>query len=109
MATAVTEARTNITAYHLKDGRCLYLLAEGRLVNLAAGDGHPAEIMDLSFALQILSLLHLIEAEKEGGLAAGVYNVPQKIDYLVAQLALEAYGVRIDTLTDEQKRYLNSW
>ncbi|NLM37991.1 MAG: adenosylhomocysteinase, partial [Firmicutes bacterium] len=109
MATAVTEARPNITAYHLKDGRCLYLLAEGRLVNLAAGDGHPAEIMDLSFALQILSLLHLIDTAKEGGLAAGVYQVPQKIDHLVAQLALEANGVKIDTLTEDQKRYLNSW
>ncbi|HHT04725.1 MAG TPA: adenosylhomocysteinase [Hydrogenispora sp.] len=109
MAKAVTEARTNITAYHLKDGRRLYLLAEGRLVNLAAGDGHPAEIMDLSFALQILSLLYVIEAEKEGGLAAGVYNVPQKIDHLVAQLALEANGVKIDTLSADQQRYLNSW
>lgn len=109
MADTVNEVRTNITAYHLKDGRDLYLLAEGRLVNLAAGDGHPAEIMDLSFALQILSLLYLVAEDKEGGLAAGVYHVPPKIDQLVAQLALEARGVRIDTLSEAQNAYLKSW
>jgi adenosylhomocysteinase len=93
----------------LKDGRRLYLLAEGRLVNLAAGDGHPAEIMDLSFALQILSLLYLVEQEKDSPLPAGVYNVPAKIDQTVAWLALEARGVQIDTLSTAQKKYLNSW
>ncbi|HEY8391377.1 MAG TPA: adenosylhomocysteinase [Capillibacterium sp.] len=109
MAVEIREARPNITAYRFKDGRELYLLAEGRLVNLAAGDGHPAEIMDLSFALQVLSLLYLATEQGEGQLKAGVYPVPQKIDYLVARLALEARGVRIDTLSEEQNSYLNSW
>ncbi len=109
MAVEISEARTKITAYHLKDGRRLYLLAEGRLVNLAAGDGHPAEIMDLSFALQILSLLYLVGQDKDGPIPAGVYNVPAKIDQTVAWLALEARGIRIDTLSEAQKKYLNSW
>ncbi len=109
MAVEIKEVRPKITAYRLKDGRDLYLLAEGRLVNLAAGDGHPAEIMDLSFALQILSLLYLATEKQEEKLKAGVYPVPQKIDYLVARLALEARGVKIDTLSDEQNAYLNSW
>jgi adenosylhomocysteinase len=109
MATRIEEVRPKITAYRLHDGRRLYLLAEGRLVNLAAGDGHPAEIMDLSFALQILSLVYLATEKKEGELKAGVYPVPQKIDHLVAHLALEARGIKIDHLTEEQNTYLNSW
>ena len=107
LAIESTEARKNITEYRLEDGRRLYLLAEGRLVNLAAGDGHPVEIMDLSFALQILSLLYL---EKQAGkLAPGLYPVPPETDRLVAELALEAFGVRIDSLTASQEKYLNSY
>jgi len=98
------EVRRNIIEYRLEDGRRLYLLGEGRLVNLAAGDGHPAEIMDLSFALQTLSVLYL--KEKGPDLAAGVYSVPQELDRDVAELALEANGVRIDTLTKAQVDYL---
>jgi adenosylhomocysteinase len=109
MAVEISEARPKITAYQRKDGRRLYLLAEGRLVNLAAGDGHPAEIMDLSFALQILSLLYLVGEGKDSPIPAGVYNVPAKIDQTVARLALEARGVQIDTLSAAQKEYLNSW
>ncbi|HBG16965.1 MAG TPA: adenosylhomocysteinase, partial [Firmicutes bacterium] len=109
LAVEVSEARKNITEYRLADGRKLYLLAEGRLVNLAAGDGHPAEIMDLSFALQILSLLYLESLNREGRLVAGLYSVPQETDCLVARLALEAFGVQIDALTEAQQKYLNSW
>lgn len=107
LAVEKTEARKNITEFRLDDGRRLYLLAEGRLVNLAAGDGHPAEIMDLSFALQILSLLYL--EQQEGKLAPGLYPVPPETDRLVARLALEAFGVRIDALTNSQEKYLNSF
>ncbi len=107
LAVEKTEARKNITEYRLADGRRLYLLAEGRLVNLAAGDGHPVEIMDLSFALQILSLLYL--KDQAGKLAPGLYPVPPETDRLVAGLALEAFGIRIDTLTASQEKYLNSF
>ncbi|NLW56139.1 MAG: adenosylhomocysteinase [Firmicutes bacterium] len=107
LAVEKREARKNITEFRFDDGRRLYLLAEGRLVNLAAGDGHPVEIMDLSFALQILSLLYL--EEQAGKLTPGLYPVPSETDQLVARLALEAFGVRIDTLTASQEKYLNSF
>lgn len=96
-------ARNNIMAYEIGD-KTLYLLAEGRLVNLAAGDGHPAEIMDLSFALQALSVRHLIE--NKGKLENNVYHVPADIDRYVAELKLKAMGIRIDALTDAQKKYM---
>lgn len=96
-------ARNNITAYKL-DGKELYVLGEGRLVNLAAADGHPAEIMDLSFAIQALSLKYLLS--KKGQLEPKVYNVPEEIDKHVAKLKLKAMGIEIDTLTEEQYRYL---
>ena len=105
MAIESREARHNITEYRLPDGRRLYLLGEGRLVNLAAGDGHPAEIMDLSFALQVLSVLYLNEKGRQ--LSPGVYSVPQELDRQVAELALAANGVKIDTLTTEQINYIN--
>lgn len=105
MAVESKEARHNITEYRLQDGRRLYLLGEGRLVNLAAGDGHPAEIMDLSFALQVLSVLYL--NEQGGRLSAGVYSVPEELDRQVAELALAAKGIKIDTLTKEQIDYIN--
>ena len=109
LAVEICEARKNITEYQMTDGRRIYLLAEGRLVNLAAGDGHPAEIMDLSFALQILSLLFLEQENEAGRLKPGLYPVPPETDQLVAHLALEASGVQIDSLTSEQQEYLNSW
>lgn len=99
--------RKNIEGYVMKDGRVLNLLAEGRLVNLASGDGHPAEIMDMSFALQALSARYLVK--NEGKLEKKVYNVPEEIDRRVASMKLEAMGITIDKLTEEQERYLQSW
>ena len=87
------------------DGRKLYLLAEGRLVNLAAGDGHPAEIMDLSFGVQFFSQLHLLQHHEE--LKNDVYLMPEEINTRLANIKLEALGVKIDTLTEEQRKYLN--
>lgn len=100
------QPRANIGQYRLPDGRRIYLLAEGRLVNLAAGDGHPAEIMDLSFALQFLSLKYLTENR---GLPREVITLPPEIDRQVALLKLQALGVTIDELTPEQYSYLRSW
>lgn len=99
--------RHNIEEYELNDGRKIYLLAEGRLVNLAAGDGHPAEIMDMTFALQALSLAFVNEKYKEIG--ADVVFVPAELDEKVAQLKLKTLGISIDTLSEEQKSYLASW
>jgi len=96
--------RPNIERFTLSDGRRLYLLAGGRLVNLAAGDGHPVEIMDLSFALQALSAVYL--AQKGRGLAKRVYPVPPELDREVAELKLASLGLSIDRLTAEQCRYL---
>ncbi|MFO7849506.1 MAG: adenosylhomocysteinase [Spirochaetia bacterium] len=100
------EARNNIRCYTMKDGRRVYLLADGRLVNLAAGDGHPAEIMDMTFSLQVSSLLHLA---KNRTLEPGVYTVPEEIDREVAEKKLVSLGVSIDSLTDGQRRYMASW
>lgn len=97
-------ARSNIACYQLSDGRRLYLLAEGRLVNLAAGDGHPAEIMDTSFALQLLTARYI--AENYSALDNRVYNVPCELDRRVANLKLEAMGVTIDQLTERQREYM---
>ena len=98
------EARHNITAYELPNGRTLYVLAEGRLVNIAAGDGHPAEIMDMSFAIQALSAEYL--AASRGRLAPGVVPVPRDIDDRVARRKLKSLGVEIDALSPEQREYL---
>lgn len=107
MAQSHRVARQNIEEFVLADGRRIYLLAEGRLVNIAAADGHPAEIMDLTFALQALSLDYLV---KNGGqLPRKVIPVPWEIDRQVASLRLKSLGVEIDTLTPEQERYLASW
>ena len=97
-------ARNNIQGYRLENGRTLFLLAEGRLVNLAAGDGHPAEIMDMSFAIQALSAKYLVEHKAE--LTEKIICVPREIDERVARLRLAAWGLSIDTLTPEQKSYL---
>ena len=104
MATEVWERKPNIMGYRLPDGRILNLLAEGRLVNLAAGNGHPAEIMDMSFALQAKCLEYLAKNGKT--LSADVYSVPAEIDHEVAGLKLAALGVKIDVLSEEQKAYL---
>ncbi|MBB6636275.1 adenosylhomocysteinase [Cohnella thailandensis] len=99
--------RRNIEEYRLKDGRKIYVLAEGRLVNLAAGDGHPAEIMDMTFALQALSLRYVNENYRE--LGNRVVNVPYELDEQVARTKLASLGIRIDSLSEEQKAYLDSW
>lgn len=96
--------RKNIEEYVQKDGRKLYLLAEGRLVNLAAGDGHPAEIMDLSFAVQFFSALHILNHHQE--MENKVYLMPEEINTKIAQIKLKALGVELDELTEEQKAYL---
>jgi adenosylhomocysteinase len=98
--------RPNLKEYSLKDGRKLYLLGEGRLINLAAAEGHPSEVMDMSFANQALSVEYLVKNPK---LKPKVYDVPEEIDQSVAALKLKAMGVEIDTLTTEQRKYLSSW
>lgn len=104
---SVRRIKPNIEEYAMKDGRKLFLLGEGRLVNLAAGNGHPVEIMDLSFAIQALSLAYL--SKNSGLLRPEVIKVPEEIDREVARLRLAALGKEIDTLTGEQKDYLNNW
>ena len=99
--------RENVTEYTLKDGRRLYLLAEGRLVNLVAAEGHPSEVMDMSFANQYLAVRYLLE--NKGRLERRVYNPPRELDEMVARLKLDTMGVRIDELTPEQAEYLKSW
>jgi adenosylhomocysteinase len=99
--------RQNIQAYRFRDGRRAYLLGEGRLVNLACADGHPIEIMDLSFAIQALCLVHL--DAHHTALEPKVYPVPTEIDQRVARLALEALGIELDRLTPEQEAYLAAW
>jgi adenosylhomocysteinase len=90
----------------MEDGKRFYLLAEGRLVNLAAGDGHPVEIMDMSFSIQLLSLIYLWQ--NRGKLENKVIKVPEEIDMKVARTKLETLGIKIDELTEAQKRYLDS-
>lgn len=107
LSTAKRVVRKDIEEYQLQDGRKLYLLAEGRLVNLAAGDGHPAEIMDMTFALQALSLEYVNQNYQQIG--KKVLNVPYELDESVARYKLEALGIQIDTLSAEQKAYLESW
>lgn len=97
--------RKNIEEFVMADGRKLYLLAEGRLVNLAAGDGHPTEVMDLSFALQAMSVLFILE--NAGKLESKVYNLPYEVDQKIASLKLAALGIAVDSLTDEQYAYLH--
>ncbi len=107
MAESVREVRPNVKEYRLKDGRRIYVLADGRLVNLAAAEGHPASVMDMSFANQALSAKYIKENHQR--LEKKVYPVPREIDEKVARLKLEALGVKIDQLTDKQIKYLQSW
>ena len=100
-------ARPNIEGFVLPNGKTVYLLGEGRLVNLACGDGHPAEIMDMSFALQALCAEYIVRHGAE--LEKKTYAVPREIDAQVAALKLESVGVKIDTLTAEQEKYLGAW
>ena len=107
MCTESTELRNNIIGYKLSNGKTVCVIAEGRLVNLASGDGHPVEIMDMSFALQAQSAMYI--ATNNGRLPVDVYQTPEVIDNRVAQILLETKGIRIDELTEEQKKYISSW
>ena len=107
MAEGRKQVRDYVEEFRLGDGRRLFVLAEGRLINLAAAEGHPASVMDMSFANQALSVEHLVLAEER--LKPDVYTVPREIDQEIARLKLAAMGVRIDELTAEQEAYLSSW
>jgi adenosylhomocysteinase len=107
MAVSSRVIRPNVEEFVLADGRRVYLLAEGRLVNLAAAEGHPAAVMDMSFANQALSAEYIVE--HAAALERHVYDVPEEIDRAIARLKLETMGVGIDRLTEEQERYLSSW
>ncbi len=107
MAESIAEVRPFVKEYTMKDGRRLNLLAEGRLVNLAAAEGHPSSVMDMSFANQALSVEHL--AGRKEGLEPKVYPVPKEMDVEVGRLKLLSMGITIDKLTEAQWKYLNSW
>lgn len=106
-AAVKAESRKNIMGYQLPDGKWLHLIGEGRLVNIAAADGHPAEIMDLSFAVQAMSALYIKDHHKE--LFPGVGDVSKEVDRVIAQKKLKSWGVDIDILTPDQEAYLKSW
>ncbi len=106
-AVSVREVRPLVEEFTLDDGRRIYLLADGRLVNLACAEGHPASVMDMSFANQALSAEHMVK--NAASLTPGVYPVPEEIDRGIAALKLATMGVRIDELTAEQAKYLASW
>ena len=107
MATSHREVRTYVEEYTMPDGRRLYLLAEGRLINLSAAEGHPSAVMDMSFANQALGVEYLIQ--NQGKLEPGVYDVPRETDQEVGRLKLQSLGISIDTLTEDQLRYQDSW
>jgi len=107
MSVSQRDIRENVREYRLPDGRNIYVLAEGRLVNLAAAEGHPAAVMDMSFANQALSAEYLVNNYQK--LQPKVYKVPDELDFEVARLKLNAMGITIDELTQEQKEYLSSW
>jgi adenosylhomocysteinase len=107
MSTSTRNARENTTEYVLKNGKKVYLLAEGRLVNLAAGQGHPVEIMDMSFALQALGVEYL--AKHHSKMSPKVHEIPEELDEWVARVALKSMKVDIDRLTKGQEKYLNEW
>jgi adenosylhomocysteinase len=107
LAVATREARPEVEEFEFADGRRVYLIGEGRLVNLAAAEGHPAAVMDMSFANQALSAEYM--AAHAGELEPRVYVVPEEIDREIARLKLESMGVEIDSLTEEQAKYLSSW
>ena len=107
LSTSNREVRPFVQEWTMRDGRLIYLLAEGRLVNLAAAEGHPSAVMDMSFANQALSAEHMVK--NHATMDPGVYVVPLELDREVGRLKLQALGVSIDTLTDEQQKYLESW
>jgi adenosylhomocysteinase len=106
MSVSKRTIRSNLEEYKLKDGKKLYLLGEGRLINLAAAEGHPSEVMDMSFANQALCVKYIAEKDK---MKPKIYKVPKEIDHLVANLKLKAMGIEVDKLTEEQKKYVSTW
>jgi adenosylhomocysteinase len=107
LSTKRRHVRPFVEEFLLQDGRKIYLLAEGRLINLAAAEGHPSAVMDMSFANQALSVEYLVK--NQGKLAPGLYDVPKETDEEVGRLKLHAMGIHIDTLTAEQRHYQESW
>ena len=107
IAVSESELRHNVVGYKLENGKTVCVIAEGRLVNLASGDGHPVEIMDMSFALQAQSAMYI--ATQKGRLPVDVYQTPEVIDNRVAEILLATKNINIDVLTDEQKKYISSW
>ena len=107
MATGVSRPRPQVETYRLGDGRTVNVLAQGRLLNLAAAEGHPAAVMDMSFANQALCAEHVARHHAE--MEPRVYDVPTEIDQAIAALKLHSMGIAIDVLTPEQRHYLASW
>ena len=106
-ATEIKRIRPFMDEYKLNNGKSLYVLCEGRLVNLGAAEGHPASVMDMSFANQALGMEYIVK--NKGKLECKLHTLPEEIDYEIASLKLDAMGIKIDTLTPEQEKYLNSW
>jgi adenosylhomocysteinase len=107
MSSSKRTTRNFVEEYSLKDGRKINLLGEGRLINLAAAEGHPPSVMDMSFADQALSVEYMVKNSKK--LEKTVYKVPDELDKRVAKLKLESMGIKIDRLTPEQEEYLAGW
>ncbi|HDM37456.1 MAG TPA: adenosylhomocysteinase, partial [Candidatus Omnitrophica bacterium] len=107
LSKSIKDVRENVRQYTLKNGRRINLLAEGRLINLAAAEGHPASVMDMSFANQALVCEYI--RKNSDKLKKKVYKVPEEIDRDIAQLKLKSLGIKIDKLTKEQREYLSSW
>ena len=106
-ATEIRQIRPNLEEYKLNNGKSIYVLAEGRLVNLVAAEGHPASVMDMSFANQALGIEFLVK--NQGKLEKKLYTLPHEVDVKIAELKLKSMGISIDTLTAEQEEYLHSW
>jgi adenosylhomocysteinase len=102
-----TRVNANVEAYELKDGRVIYVLGEGRLINLSAANGHPASVMDMSFANQALGAEYIVKNHEE--MQNQVYVIPEEVDSEIARLKLESMGIQVDTLTEQQVAYLNQW
>jgi adenosylhomocysteinase len=105
--TEIKQIRPSLEEYKLKNGKSIYVLAEGRLVNLVAAEGHPASVMDMSFANQALGIEFLVK--NRGQLENKLYTLPLEVDEEIAHIKLQSMGIEIDTLTQEQQQYLNSW
>jgi adenosylhomocysteinase len=106
-ATEVKQVRPFTQQYQLPNGKSVVVLGEGRLVNLAAAEGHPSAVMDMSFANQALACEYLVK--NQGKLAPGLHSIPVEVDREIARLKLQAMGITIDSLTPEQVEYINSW